>query len=282
MPLAESQFADEYPSDAEGEAVARELEAAAAASTLAWPPRVVPSAPSAFGSSLPGAPGASQQQSSAMPTSAAACGAPAFAWPLPVAPGASPAESAARQQLATAPTSVVPCLGAGLGLPAPELASARFAPGVAQPQSSAALASAAAGGKPGHVRQLLVAPGQPIAAGVAWQQLPAAPAVATQPSPSRKRRQPSPAAELDEGQPPKRKRIRTKQAPPSVSLTVRDAALGEEAIAELDLGKENLDAKRSTYLETFPHTFRKDLVAPETLSKREVLDKLLDSMRRPV
>ena len=70
--------------------------------------------------------------------------------------------------------------------------------------------------------------------------------------------------------------------PPSVSLTVRDAALGEEAIAELQLGEENFDAKRSTYLVAFPHTFRKDLVAPETLSRREVLNKLLDSMRRPV
>ena len=50
----------------------------------------------------------------------------------------------------------------------------------------------------------------------------------------------------------------------------------------MGLTKETPDAKKMAYLITFPHTFRPDLVAPETLTREAILCKVGDSMARPI
>ena len=58
-------------------------------------------------------------------------------------------------------------------------------------------------------------------------------------------------------------------------------ALPETLFERLELEAENPDAKKKVYLVTLPHSFRDDLVSPESLSKREVLEKLLDAFASP-
>ena len=85
---------------------------------------------------------------------------------------------------------------------------------------------------------------------------------------------------------PKRFRLRSKTPPPvsaaASKMDAKDHIFSQTAATVLGLTKENPEAKRMVYLITFPHTFRPDLVAPETLSRDAILCKVGDSMANPV
>ena len=81
--------------------------------------------------------------------------------------------------------------------------------------------------------------------------------------------------------PRKRTRLIGKQLRPAPAVTPHEVVLRDSVVDELGCGAEAKDAKRMVYLVTLPHTFRKDLVAPETLSKHDVLRKMRDSLAAP-
>ncbi len=55
-----------------------------------------------------------------------------------------------------------------------------------------------------------------------------------------------------------------------------------ELCEELGLTPEDQQAKRQAYLVTFPHTDKPGLVAPETLTRREIIEKMVDSFAHPI
>ena len=83
---------------------------------------------------------------------------------------------------------------------------------------------------------------------------------------------------------PKRRRLRSKTSPPACApapaMDTKDCIFSDSVAAALGLTKESPEAKRMVYLITFPHTFRPDLVAPETLSREAILCKVGASMAK--
>ena len=55
-----------------------------------------------------------------------------------------------------------------------------------------------------------------------------------------------------------------------------------ELCEELGLTPEDPQAKRQACLVTFPHTDKPGLVAPETLTRREIIEKMVDSFAHPI
>ena len=81
--------------------------------------------------------------------------------------------------------------------------------------------------------------------------------------------------------PRKRTRLIGKQLRPAPAVTPHEVLLRDSVMDELGFGAEAKDAKRMVYLVTLPHTFRKDLVAQETLGKHDVLRKMMDALAAP-
>ena len=85
---------------------------------------------------------------------------------------------------------------------------------------------------------------------------------------------------------PKRFRLRTKTklpvAPSPSDLLAAGSALTPDMCEAFGLLPEDPNAKRQSYLITLPHTDAPGLVAPETLTRQEVIEKVLDSFTHPI